>query len=125
MDTPERSYRVQRTASLTDEVWIEAQRQAVLENKSVSDLCEYVLADYLHADPQYVYRMPWAQAPQGDRPEVYRAALRSFYIHKAIWAEVRALKARQHRSIAEILEQQLRLYLNLDLGDLAGQAGEV
>jgi hypothetical protein len=119
MDEAIQLSRKQHTAALTDEVWSELQRRAVMEGKSASDLCEYVLADYVQPDNSHlVYAMPWADLPKDQYPPQFRLDLRSFYILDAIWAEIRVLKIIQRRPINEILEQQLRLYLNLDLGDL-------
>jgi hypothetical protein len=96
----------QRKVQLTDEVWATAQERAVLEGKSASDLCEYVLRHYLDMGQK---PPPQISAIPGE------ARIRSVYISQLTWAEAKGCKVREHRPIGAILEQQLRAYLGLPM----------
>jgi hypothetical protein len=98
--------RSQRKVMLPDDVWRETMIQAALENKSASDICEQVLRHY-------------ADSPETDRPpiQIGRASgrQRSVYIDRSVWAQLSGLKVTERRSISAILEQQLRLYMEMGL----------
>jgi hypothetical protein len=99
-------YRTQRKVMLPAEVWRETMIQAALEDKSASDICEYVLRHYV-------------EIPDSDRPPIMiRSASgrqRSIYIDKSVWVELSGLKVTEQRSISAILEQQLRAYMGMEM----------
>jgi hypothetical protein len=97
-------YRTERKVLLTDEVWRETMIQAALEDKSASDICEHVLNHYVSLPQKPRIRITHVDGRQ-----------HSVYLDKALWVECVALKVEDGRSISAILEQQLRLYLGLEL----------
>ena len=98
----------QHKVMLSNELWIVINERAALEERSASGLCNYVIQHYVDLAPP-------------DRPAILlrqvkpEAALRSLYIDKVNWAKLRALKVEQRRPISAIIEQQMRLYLGLDV----------
>ena len=102
--------RSQHKVMLPDDVWRETMIRAALENKSASDICEQVLRHY-------------ADSSETDRPPIrVRSASgrqRSVYIDRSVWAQLSGLKVTERRSISAILEQQLCLYMEMEL--LAGR----
>jgi hypothetical protein len=94
----------QRKVQLTDEVWATTQERAILENKSASEICEYVLAYYLSL----------TEKPPIQITEIVEGAkARSVYISQITWADAKGCKVRENRPIGAILEQQLRAYLGM------------
>ena len=98
------SQRSEHKVVLPDEVWSETLVQAVLEQKTASKICEYVLRHYL-------------ALPDEERPPIQVTAAsgrpRSVYIEREVWLELITRKVRERRPISAILEQQLRAYLGL------------
>src|SRR5688500_10054456 len=94
----------QRKVQLTDEVWAATQERAVLEGKSASEICEYVLAHYLNLADKPIIRI--TEIPAG-------AKMRSVYISNGTWADAKGCKVREKRPVGAILEQQLRAYLGM------------
>ena len=89
---------------LPDEVWGETLVQAALEQKTASEICQYVLSHYISLPPE---ARPPAQLTAGSGQQ------RSVYIEQSVWIELIPLKVKEHRPISAILEQQLRAYLGL------------
>jgi hypothetical protein len=89
---------------LPDEVWSETLIQATLEQKTASEICEYVLRHYVSLTAE-------------EKPSMVLTAgsgrQRSVYLDQQIWIELITCKVRERRPISAILEQQLRSYLGL------------
>ena len=98
------SQRSEHKVVLPDEVWSETLVQAVLEQKTASEICEYVLRHYLALPDEE--RSPIQVTAASGRP-------RSVYIEREVWLELITRKVRERRPISAILEQQLRAYLGL------------
>jgi hypothetical protein len=94
----------QRKVQLTDQVWAATQERAVLEGKSASEICEYVLTHYLSLTDKPTIRLTEIPAD---------AKMRSVYISNSIWADAKGCKVREKRPVGAILEQQLRTYLGI------------
>lgn len=92
---------------LSDEVWARTGERAVLEDKSASDICEFVLRHYLELTDNQKPPVLLRQAPPSGQP-------RTVYLEKATWAEAVGRKVIERRPISAILEQQLRAYLGLE-----------
>ncbi len=109
-----KSPRRHHTVTLTDQVWDAVSRQAIEEGRSVSDVAEYVVQDYLRQETRLVY-----QVPQG-----LPVSKHTVRISDDVWKHLLLLKLDQDRDVSTILEQQLRLYLLMDLGELQNEIPE-
>lgn len=98
------SQRSEHKVVLPDDVWSETLIQATLEQKTASEICEYVLRHYV-------------SLPAGERPPIRLTAgsgrQRSVYLDKQVWIELISCKVKERRPISAILEQQLRAYLGM------------
>ncbi len=94
------------TVILSDEAWVAICEMAAIEEKSVSDLCTYLLEEYIGFDERVIY--------QFIRPN---RSPHSIYLSFSIWPQIKVLKASQRRSISDILEQLIRAYTGLELGE--------
>lgn len=96
--------RAEHKVVLPDDVWSETLIQAHLEQKTASDICEYVLDHYV-------------RLPVGERPAILitgsSGRRRSIYITQPTWLELIACKVKEQRPISAILDQQLRSYLGM------------
>lgn len=93
---------------LSDEVWAAAAERAVLEEKSLSEICEYVLIHYLDLPDERKPEPALASAPENGRP-------RTVYLSKGTWSQALGRKVLEGRPVSAILEQQLRAYLGLEI----------
>ena len=95
---------------LPDEVWSETLIQATLEQKTASEVCDYVLRHYV-------------SLPAEDKPPILLTSgsgrQRSVYLDQQIWIELITCKVRERRPISAILEQQLRAYLGLPVSGVS------
>jgi hypothetical protein len=92
---------------LSDEVWQETMVRAVMEEKSASEICAYVLRHYVALEekpPVYVYTVP-------------EGRLHSVFLEKITWGELMRLRVIEKRPASAILEQQMRAYLGLSLSE--------
>ncbi|MBK9054455.1 MAG: hypothetical protein IPL78_27160 [Chloroflexi bacterium] len=98
------SQRSEHKVVLPDEVWSETLIQARLEQKTASEICEYVLRYYtqLSVEERPAILFPRASGQQ-----------RSIYIEQQVWLDLITCKIKERRPISAILEQQLRAYLGL------------
>jgi hypothetical protein len=98
------SQRSEHKVVLPDEVWSETLIQARLEQKTASEICEYVLRYYtqLSVEERPAILLPRASGQQ-----------RSIYIEQQVWLDLITCKIKERRPISAILEQQLRAYLGL------------
>lgn len=96
--------RTEHKVVLPDNVWSETLIQAMLEKKTASEICEYVLSHYIGLSKE-------------ERPPIQITAAsgrqRSVYLDQQVWLELITCKVREQRPISAILEQQLRAYLGL------------
>ena len=95
----------QRSAVLSDEAWAGLKARGVMEGRSASELCQFLLEKYLALEEKPVYAMP----------EGLQARQRSIYVSDVTWAEVKAIAVRQRRTGSHVLEQLIRGYLGLEL----------
>jgi hypothetical protein len=100
------SQRSEHKVMLPDEVWSETLIQATLEQKTGSEICEYVLRHYVNLTAE-------------EKPPILLTAgsgrQRSVYLDQQIWIELITCKVKERRPISAILEQQLRAYLGLPI----------
>ena len=99
--------RTQHKLVLSNEVWARTRERSILESKTASDICEYVLRHYLKLSDADRPPIVLTQTSESGQP-------RTVYIDKIIWAEAMGLKVVEKRPISAILEQQLRAYLGLE-----------
>ena len=100
------SQRSEHKVVLPDEVWSETLIQATLEQKTASEICEYVLRHYVNFAAE---EKPLVVLTAGSGRQ------RSVYLEQQIWIELISCKVRERRPISAILEQQLRAYLGLPI----------
>lgn len=100
------SQRAEHKVVLPDEVWSETIIQATLEQKTASEICEFVLRHYVNLAAE-------------EKPQILLKAgsgrQRSVYLDQQTWIELITCKVRERRPISAILEQQLRAYLGLSV----------
>lgn len=98
------SRRSEHKVVLPDEVWSETLIQGALEQKTASEICEYVLRHYVGLSA-------------AEKPSILLTTgsgrQRSVYLDQQIWIELITCKVRERRPISAILEQQLRAYLGI------------
>jgi len=100
-------YKTQHTVLLTDETWAATAERAVLEGKSASAICEFVLDHYVNLADEERPVVTLTEVPASVRQ-------RTIHIDKFIWAQVAGRKVLENRPISAILEQQLRAYCGLE-----------
>jgi hypothetical protein len=92
---------------LSNEVWQETVVRAVIEEKSASEICAYVLRHYAGLNdkpPLHIHSVP-------------EGKLHSIFLEKPTWAELMRCRVTEERPVSAILEQQLRAYLGMSLTD--------
>jgi len=105
---------VQHSVKLSDDVWSATLERAVLEETTASEICERLLKHYLALEKK---------PPQHELSAGIQTRKRSVHITKITWAAAMAQKVQERRSISAILEQLLRGYLGLELGQPVEQDG--
>jgi hypothetical protein len=98
------SQRTEHKVVLPDEVWSETLIQATLEQKTASEICEYVLRHYINLAAE---EKPPILLKSGSGRQ------RSVYLEQQTWIGLISCKVNERRPISAILEQQLRAYLGL------------
>jgi predicted CopG family antitoxin len=96
---------------ITDDAWAALLQHADIEGYSASNLCEYLMAKYAEMEAPPVFAMPT------DLERESRKKGRTVYINDAVWNDFLGVKVYQGRSISEIVEQLVRAYTGLPLGD--------
>ncbi len=97
----------QHSVKLSDDVWSATLERSVLEGTTASAICERLLKHYLALEKK---------PPQHALLPSIQTRKRSVHITKITWAAAKAQKVQERRSISAILEQLLRGYLGLALG---------
>lgn len=98
-----------RSVMITHEAWAAISEQAFLERKSINELCVYLLDQYIAQAEKPVYRLA-KSAAQGK-------AAHTLYTSNELWSRLRHLKGLQGRTISAILEQLIRAYTGLNVGE--------
>jgi len=106
----------QRSVVITDQAWSALQGRVVFERKSASELCEFLMSHYIDLETK-----PPRYELSDQQAEMKRK--RSVYVADPIWAASRAQAVLEHRSVSAILEQLIRGYVGLDLGNQFGRSG--
>lgn len=96
---------------ITDDAWAALLQRADREGYTASNLCEILMMQYAKMESLPIFEMP------GALDDGFRRKGRTVYISDAIWNEFLGIKVYQSRSISEIVEQLVRSYLGLPLGD--------
>ncbi|MCE1252835.1 MAG: ribbon-helix-helix protein, CopG family [Anaerolineae bacterium] len=96
-----------RTIVISDETWANTLEQAALEGKTASELCLFLANHYINLEQKPVYALPDGLIPRS----------RTIYLPDSTWAALKREKVLQNRSSSEIMEQLLRGYLGLSLGN--------
>lgn len=97
---------------LSDTVWGELKRRAVIEGSNASKITDRVLRTYLKYMP--TVRLPQRRA-RVETPE--KLNRRNLHLRKATWEGVAAVTREMNFSISVLTEFLLRNYLELDISD--------
>lgn len=98
------------TVMLSDEAWAAISEMAAIEEKSTTDLCAYLLDEYVMDQSRIIYKVPkhsWIKRSQ-----------RTLYVPAEIWPSLKSIKAMQRRTLSDILEQLIRQYTGLEIGQM-------
>ncbi len=106
-----REERKQRSVRISVEAWAALQERTALEGKSASALCDFLLRHYLALEAKPVYELP---------PDLEKRT-RVIYTSNPTWGAVKRTAVLQRRSASALLEQLLRGYLGLALGERVAQ----
>ena len=101
----------QRSVRLSIEAWAELHNRSVLEGKSASELCDFLLIHYLGLGEPPVYQLPDGLVKR----------TRAIYIADQGWAAAKRLSRLQGRTLSAMLEQLVRGYVGLGLGSPSGE----
>jgi len=96
-----------RSALISDDAWAALKEASTIEDKSASELCEFLLSHYLGLEERIRYTLP---AGLKTKP-------RSLYMPDTTWGAAKAIAVKQGRPVSAILEQLIRGYLGLELGE--------
>lgn len=99
---------IQHSVKLSDEAWAATLERAELEYTTASEICARLLQHYLSLAEK---------PPRYTIPSNVITRKRSVHINRLVWAAAKAQKVYEQRAISDILEQLLRGYLGLDLGE--------
>jgi len=98
-----------RSALISNDAWAALKEASTIEGKSASELCEFLLAHYLALPRRTRYNLPSA----------LKTKARSLYVSDPTWGAAKAEAVKQSRPVSAILEQLVRAYLGLELGEPA------
>jgi predicted CopG family antitoxin len=115
MDEPKNARgRSRHLLMITDDAWAALLQHADIEGYSASNLCEYLMAKYAEMEAPPIFAMP------ADLERKSRKKGRTIYLNDSVWNDFLGIKVYQGRSISEIVEQLVRAYTGLPLGDQLG-----
>jgi hypothetical protein len=97
---------------LSDTVWGELKRRAVMEGSDASKITDYVLRTYLKYMP--AVRLPQRRVRVGTPQKLNR---RNLHLRKDTWERVAAIAREKKFSISVLTEFLLRNYLELGISD--------
>jgi len=97
------------TAILTREVCGSLDEQAVLEGKPANIIVAELISNYLDQEDKKIYSVPAYDS------ETVKS--RFLMIDDQLWSRFKVLKTTQGRPLGRILEQLLRIYVGMEVGD--------
>lgn len=98
----------QRAVLISDEAWKALRKQSLIGRISTSMLCQRLIEKYLQAET---------------RPPVYmledrgNTRQRSLYLPDYLWSQFRLQALEEGRSASALLEQLVRTFLGMELGE--------
>ena len=98
-----------RSVMITHEAWAAVSERAFLEKKTINDLCVALLAQYLSQAEPPVYHL--SKSPRREK------TAHTLYTSDELWSQAHRLKGLQGRTISAILEQLIRAYTGLEVGE--------
>jgi hypothetical protein len=105
--SPQNENRKQRSVRLSVEAWAALQGRSALEGRAATRICEFLLSHYLDLENKSIF----------DLPADLEKSTRVLYTTNQQWARVKQLAVLQKRSASGLLEQLIRAYLGLSLGE--------